>query len=284
MAIPEKTVPNLVREIRKTGAYKTDPQAPRLLLDRLLGWSDMWFYLREFLIVYQGYWWARAGKFGYPEWTSRAIGILRAMEGCGARISISGAKVLSEIDEPAVYVANHMSQTETMLLPGAIILPFQKVTTVVKESLLTYPIFGKIMTALDPVAVTRRNAREDFKHVLKKGTEELKQGISVVLFPQSTRSAIFDPATFNSLGAKLAARAGVPIVPVALRTDFRGIGRTKFLRDFGKLDRKKPVLFRFGDPIPVEGRGKDAHDKAVAFIAATLKEWGCQVREAGKTD
>ena len=219
-------IEGFVGELREKGSYETDPHAPRLLVDRLFGWADKWFFLREFLLVYQGSRWAKAGHFGYPEWTSRAVGILRAMEGCGARISISDAKVLTEINGPAVYVANHMSQTETMLLPGAIILPFQKVTTVVKESLLTYPVFGRVMTALDPIAVTRRNPREDLKHVLKKGAEELGRGISVVLFPQSTRSVTFDPTTFNSLGVKLAGRAGVPIVPVALRTDFRGIGRT----------------------------------------------------------
>jgi 1-acyl-sn-glycerol-3-phosphate acyltransferase len=64
-------------------------------------------------------------------------------------------------------------------------------------------------------------------------------------------------------------------MPVALRTDFFGIG--KIVRDFGPLDRSKPILFRVGPPIPVEGTGKEAHARVVSFIAENLSAWGTPV-------
>jgi 1-acyl-sn-glycerol-3-phosphate acyltransferase len=93
-----------------------------------------------------------------------------------------------------------------------------------------------------------------------------------VIFPQSTRTVGFDPAAFNSLGVKLAARAGVRVLPVALQTNFQTNGGR--IKDIGPLDRFQPVRFRFGEPMAVSGNGRDAHQACVRFITATLREWG----------
>jgi hypothetical protein len=45
------------------------------------------------------------------------------------------------------------------------------------------------------------------------GLARLKQGISIVVFPQTTRMVDFDASQFNSIGVKLAKKAGVPVVP-----------------------------------------------------------------------
>ena len=61
----------------------------------------------------------------------------------------------------------------------------------------------------------------------------------------------FDPGAFNSLGAKLAARSGVPVVPIALKTDFSGLGPV--VKEFGRIDRTRTVHFRFGELVPCFG-------------------------------
>ena len=43
--------------------------------------------------------------------------------------------------------------------------------------------------------------------------------ISVLIFPQTTRELFFDPKKFNTLGIKLAKRAKVPVIPIAVKTD-----------------------------------------------------------------
>jgi 1-acyl-sn-glycerol-3-phosphate acyltransferase len=173
-------------------------------------------------------------------------------------------------------VANHMSMSETFILPG-IMLPYTDVCTVIKESLIRYPVFGIVMQATVPIVVQRADPRADLKEVLTSGEAMLRSGRSVLIFPQATRSVEFIPAEFNSLGAKLAAKGGVPLSPVALRTDYHGIGRR--FRDFGPVDMTRPAHFAFGTPIPVVGNGRAAHEQAVTFIREKVKEWGVPVRE-----
>jgi 1-acyl-sn-glycerol-3-phosphate acyltransferase len=103
----------------------------------------------------------------------------------------------------------------------------------------------------------------------------------VVIFPQATRSAEFDPAEFNSLGVKLAARAGVPVIPLALRTDFMGNGR--LVKDLGPIDPGKGVYYAFGAPLQVSKTGRETHEAVVKFITTHLKAWGGTVKESGGT-
>ncbi|MGD8264746.1 MAG: 1-acyl-sn-glycerol-3-phosphate acyltransferase, partial [Desulfobacterales bacterium] len=73
---------------------------------------------------------------------------------------------------------------------------------------------------------------------------------------------------FNSLGVKLAKRGKVPVIPVALKTDAWGVGR-KF-KDFGKIRPAIPVHITFGDPLQIQGSGKEEHKIIVDFISNTL--------------
>ena len=96
-----------------------------------------------------------------------------------------------------------------------------------------------------------------------------------MVFPQATRQVRFDPGAFNTLATKLAARAGVPVVPIALKTDFVGVGR--LIKEFGRVDRQKPIHIRFGPPLPVTGTGRETQAQVVDFISASLREWGGEV-------
>jgi 1-acyl-sn-glycerol-3-phosphate acyltransferase len=107
--------------------------------------------------------------------------------------------------------------------------------------------------------------------VLSRGSELLRAGISVIIFPQTTRSVTFDPVQFNSIGTKLARKAGVPMVPVALKTD--ALANGKIFRDFGKVDPSKAVRFAFGEPMRVADRGAEEHARTMEFIQGKLRQW-----------
>jgi 1-acyl-sn-glycerol-3-phosphate acyltransferase len=104
-----------------------------------------------------------------------------------------------------------------------------------------------------------------------RGKELLAQGISVIIFPQSTRTTTFSPDNFNSLGIKLAKVGGVKVIPVAIKTDFWGNG--KFLKDFGPIHRRKQIFMVFGQPFTIQGSGKEEHKRTIDFIQAHLNEW-----------
>jgi len=164
-----------------------------------------------------------------------------------------------------------MSMIDTFIIPS-ILLSFNRLTLVAKEELLDYPVLGSIMKAIKPITVSRKSPREDLFKVLSEGEEYIKTGYSVVIFPQATRNAVFNPASFNSLGVKLARRAGVPVVPVALKTDFQGNGR--LVKDMGPVDPDKTIFVEFGKPIEAKDNGSKTHRIIVEFIINNLKKWG----------
>ena len=217
---------------------------------------------------------AKRGRYGGAEWVQSSHDVIRALERVGVRVEITGVQHLENLETPCVVIGNHMSVLETFILPG-VIQPLRPVTFIVKESLMTYPVFGHVMRSRDPVVVTRTNPRQDFKAVMEGGKERLAKGVSVVIFPQTTRTRTFHPDEFNTGGVKLAQRAEVPIVPLALLTDAWGNG--KRFKDFGRIDPTRAVHLAFGEPLMVEGRGTAEHLAVIAFIQGKLKEW----REAG---
>lgn len=218
----------------------------------------------------------RRGAFDLDAYFARSCKSVRVTEEAGGRIEVIGLEHVARANGPVVFVGNHMSSLETIMLPS-LILPFKDVAFVVKESLKRHFIFGPIMRAVKNISVGRANPREDLKVVLTEGEKLLRHGVSVVIFPQATRSAEFDVGAFNSLGVKLAARAGVPVIPLALKTDFMGNG--KRIKDLGPVDPSKTVHFAFGAPLRVEEGGKAAQDAVVAFIAHHMRSWGGVIKE-----
>lgn len=87
----------------------------------------------------------------------------------------------------------------------------------------------------------------------------------------NTREVDFVPDEFNSLGTKLAGRAGVQLIPVAIKTDFWGNG--KFIKELGPIDADKTIYMTFGKPMHIQGTGKEEHKKIVEFISGKMEEW-----------
>jgi 1-acyl-sn-glycerol-3-phosphate acyltransferase len=228
------------------------------------------FYSKILGIVYRASKLAKKGRYDDQCWIESSLSSIRALESVGGRFNVQGLDVIRRLRSACVFIGNHMSILETFALP-CLIQPIRDVTFVVKESLISYPLFGHVMRNRNPVVVNRENPREDLKTVLEEGRKRLEANISVVIFPQTTRSVEFDPGKFNSLGVKLAKRGNVPVVPFALKTDAWGLG--KRIKDFGPVRPEKTVRFRFGEPMTVQGSGKEEHNAIVEFIQGNLAAW-----------
>jgi len=164
-----------------------------------------------------------------------------------------------------------MSTLETLLLPS-FIQPVKSVVYVIKKELTDFPLFGPVAAARHPIIVGRSNPREDLRIVMEEGTKSIQDGRSVIIFPQKTRSAIFDRKSFNSLGMKLAKKNNVPVIPLALVTDAWENG--KIIKELGKLNTSKIVHFEFGEPLNIKGNGAAEHEIVLDFIEGKIKEWG----------
>lgn len=203
-------------------------------------------------------------------WTDSSFEILEFIEKSGGSFHITGMENITKHDGPVLFISNHMSTLETMVMP-CLIGPHRELTFVVKESLVKHPLFGDVMRSRNPIVVGRTDPRKDLEAVMNGGAELLSKGVSIIIFPQSTRSLEFKPEEFNSLGVKLAKKAGVPVVPVAIKTDFWGNG--KFIKELGPLDSKKTIYFKFGEPFGITGNGKDDNQRIIEFIHTSLQEW-----------
>ncbi len=254
----------------KGSVYDTPVKEKPTLCDRILSDSRLYFTLKYARIVFSTRSEARRGIYDTKAWSDSSFYIFRFIEKAGGVFHISGMDNIGKSDGPVLFIANHMSTLETMILP-CIIAPKREVTFVVKESLVKHPLFGDVMRSRNPVVVGRTDPRKDFEAVMNGGMELLSKGSSVIIFPQSTRSLEFKPEDFNSLGVKLAKKAGVNVVPVALKTDFWGNG--KLIRELGPIDSSKHIYFRFGEPFPVTGNGKAENQQIISFIGKALEEW-----------
>ena len=266
---------NQFRQILATEHGYQTPIRRRLLAQHVPGWPVYIFYARIALAFLKEGLAGRRGTLDNERWLRASLDCMKAAESAGGRLTVSGLKGLSNHKGPLVFIANHMSILETVILPS-LTLPYTDVTFIIKDELRHYPVIGWVMQALDFIAVHRKNPREDLKIVLDEGQRRIQKGCSVVVFPQATRSRTFYVKTFNTLGVKLARKSGVPVVPIALKTDFHGSGR--WLKDIGPVYPERSIYFKFGNPIPIIGNGQAAHQSVVEFIAQNLTAWGVEVQ------
>ncbi|MFZ6006824.1 MAG: lysophospholipid acyltransferase family protein [Nitrospirota bacterium] len=253
--------------IFKNGSYETSIDKVSLLAKIA---PSFIFYSKLLPIVFKASSNAKRLQYDNAEWSESSLDVLRALESVGVEIEITGVDYLKNLEGPCVFIGNHMSTLETFVLP-AIIQPLKDVTFVVKKGLVEYPVFKYVMRSRKPITVGRTNPRDDLKAVMEGGVQRLKAGRSIIIFPQTTRTTIFDPKAFNTIGIKLAHRANVPVVPIALKTDAWGNG--KYLKDFGKIDPSKKVYFAFGEPLWIKDRGIEEHEKIIEFIIEKLRQW-----------
>lgn len=116
-------------------------------------------------------------------------------------------------DGPVLIVGNHQGYADILAL-YYVIRKFQ-IGFVAKQEFSNVPIFKHSLNYTRSIFIERDNPREAIK-ALKQGTEMLKQGFSLVIFPEGTRSKSRKMGEFKPGSFKFAQRAGVPVLPVTI--------------------------------------------------------------------
>lgn len=130
---------------------------------------------------------------------------------CGVRWHVDGVQHIPRDGTACVIVSKHQSTWETFMLP----LLLSPQVPVLKQELLSIPLFGWLLKRIHPIAIDRNKKTNALKQVIQQGGERLKLGYHVLIFPEGTRVAPGQRKAFSKSAAMLARQCAVPILAVA---------------------------------------------------------------------
>jgi 1-acyl-sn-glycerol-3-phosphate acyltransferase len=133
----------------------------------------------------------------------------------GARVTYHGLERATTAN-PCIYIANHQSVVDIWVM-----FSFIPETTrfVAKQELFRIPMFGWALAASGCIPINRGSRTEAIQS-LKIAAEKIREGRSVVLYPEGRRSCDGTLQAFKKGAFHLALEAGVPVVPVAIVGSF----------------------------------------------------------------
>ncbi len=178
------------------------------------------------------------------KWTALVVWGARFF--CGIRWEMKGTANLP--DGPCVLLSKHQSAWETMFIPSH--MP-REVCFVYKRELHWVPFFGWGIASLKMIHIDRGHGRGAFESVVAQGTQRLAEGRWIIMFPEGTRVPVGERRPYKQGGTRLAARIGVPVVPIAHNAGHCW-PRNSFI--------KKPglVTVSIGPPISSDGKSSEA--------------------------
>jgi len=115
-------------------------------------------------------------------------------------------------DGPFILMSNHQSNFDILSLIATI--P-RRVYWIAKKELFDIPVFGPSMRRGGYIPLDRSDGRKALKS-MENAAAMIRQGSSVVMFPEGTRSRDGQLLPFKRGGFMLAVRAGVPVIPVTI--------------------------------------------------------------------
>lgn len=137
----------------------------------------------------------------------------RFLLGCiGLRIKIEGLENLDP-DGTYIFMPNHASFVDVPIIVSRI--PYN-MRTIAKGLFFHIPFFGSAMTRSRNIKMYRDNPRKDLKK-LDEAATLLKEGISIVVFPEGTRTRDGKLQQLKNALFILPVRTGFPVVPVAIK-------------------------------------------------------------------
>ena len=194
----------------------------------------------------------RAGR-GWANLLLRAAGVTVTVEGT-ANLSPTEAQVI---------VANHQSWFDILAL--FLTLPVE-IRFVAKKELFSIPFFGQTLKALGHVRLDRTNLKAAISAYEIAAKYIKEQRLSVLVFPEGTRSRTGQLQPFKTGPFVLSLQSGAPVVPVYVAGTF-GILPKGSIRV-----RPRPVHVMVGTPIATAGLTVDQRevlrDRARAAVAA----------------
>ena len=187
----------------------------------------------------------------------------------GTDLIIRGKENIPE-DTAVLYVGNHRSYFDIVLTLSA----FPRVTGyVAKVEMLKWPLLNLWMKNIHCLFLDRKNIKEGLKTILK-GVEEVKNGISLCIFPEGTRNKVADTfLPFHDGSFKIAEKGGVPVIPMVILNS-AGV----FEDHFPKV-KKATVVIEFQPPVYLDRLEKEVKKNPGNYVSGMISERYFQLKE-----
>ena len=188
----------------------------------------------------------------WAEWLLRTNGI---------RLRLDGMEKLKK-DQSYILVSNHASILDIPALISAAPFP---VRFLAKKSLLWFPIFGWVLYFSGHILIDRESAQSALRS-LKKAPSLLKKGISIIVFPEGTRSPDGEVKEFKRGAFLLAQHSKFPVVPISIS------GTYDMLPRHGWCFWPGAIHIRMSKPIPTRGLSHKELDVLMRRVRETIIE------------
>lgn len=191
------------------------------------------------------------------QWAFRAILTI-----CGTKVTVIGEENVPK-DQPVLYIGNHQSNFDTVLTysrcPGL-------TGYISKDNLENVPILSIWMKRLYCLFLNRSDVKEGLKTILK-GIEQIKQGISICIFPEGTRNKHPEELLpFKEGSFKLSLKTGCPIIPMAITNS------AEIFEAHLPWIKKTHVVLQYGKPILPEELDADTKKHAGVYVKQIIEQ------------
>jgi len=173
--------------------------------------------------------------------------------------------------KPQIFMANHQSDFDILIVLGHIPGQFRWIA---KKELFQIPIFGQAMKNAGYIEIDRQNHAKALQS-LDEAALRIRDGKSVMTFPEGTRSRDGEIKSFKQGTFHLAIKAGVPIVPVSIV----GSGRIMPKRSLTVTPGRVKLII--DKPIEVKGYNVENRHELIDRVRNVIINNYDQWREAG---
>ena len=209
----------------------------------------------------------------FPRFWARVLLFL-----AGVRVEMEG---MGSVDwtRPTVVVANHQSWFDVFALTAYLPARYRFVA---KQELARIPIFGKAWQSCGHISVNRSDRSQAVASIEEAGTEIRDQRLTVIFFPEGTRSPDGRLQHFKKGAFVLAIQTGVPVVPLGISGSHAVMPKGSF------RIRSGTIRIRVGEPIPTAGLSMSERDRLLregrARVAALMGEPAKPARPSGEEE
>lgn len=204
---------------------------------------------------------------GYFDWVHRNWG--RSMLGlAGVRVEVEGIERLPP-DAGLILAVNHQSWFDIVAIFASLPVSLRFVA---KKEISRVPLFAQAMRSAGHVFLDRQNRASAIAAMREAGVRMREQGLSMVLFPEGTRSPDGNLLPFKKGSFVLAIETGAAMVPLAMDGG-------RLIMPKGRLGiHSGTIRIGCGEAIPLAGLTKDDRDAVLDATESQISGMLSEIR------